>query len=119
MEKLTAQEEQAMLKAWQCEDFTVKDLLNMYTEAPAYTTLASIVKNLEKKGYVKSRKVGTTLLYTPKIDQKQYKRQFMTSVVENYFRNSYKEMVTFFAKNEKLSKDDLKEIIDLIENEDE
>ncbi len=119
MEKLTAQEEQVMLKAWQYEDFTVKDIWATYTEAPAYTTLASVVKNLEKKGYVSSRKVGTTLLYTPAIDQKQYKRQFMTSVVENYFKNSYKEMVTFFAKNEQLSKDDLREIIDLIEQKDE
>ena len=47
--------------------------------------------------------------------ENEYKRHFMSSVVRNYFENSYKEMVSFFAKDQKLSTDDLKDIIELIE----
>ena len=54
-------------------------------------------------------------LVTPAIRENEYKRHFMSSVVRNYFENSYKEMVSFFAKDQKLSTDDLKDIIELIE----
>ena len=53
--------------------------------------------------------------YRPLIPQEEYKRTFMGSVVNNYFENSYKEMVSFFAKEQKISTDELKEIIDMIE----
>ena len=54
---------------------------------------------------------------TIKLESKEneYKRHFMSGVVRNYFENSYKEMVSFFAKDRKISTDDLKDIIDLIE----
>ena len=52
---------------------------------------------------------------TPSIRENEYKRHFMSGVVRNYFENSYKEMVSFFAKDQKISTDDLKDIIDLIE----
>lgn len=54
-------------------------------------------------------------LYTPAIRENEYKRHFMSGVVRNYFENSYKEMVSFFAKDQKISTDDLKDIIELIE----
>lgn len=76
---------------------------------------SSIVKNLERKGYVKSKHIGNTYQYTPSIRENEYKRHFMSGVVRNYFENSYKEMVSFFAKDQKISTDDLKDIIELIE----
>ena len=54
-------------------------------------------------------------IWQPLIPQEEYKRTFMGSVVNNYFENSYKEMVSFFAKEQKISTDELKEIIDMIE----
>ena len=101
MERLTRQEEDVMRWIWQIE--------------PPYTTLASIVKNLERKKYVKAKRYGNTYEYRPLIPQEEYKRTFMGSVVNNYFENSYKEMVSFFAKEQKISTDELKEIIDMIE----
>ena len=59
--------------------------------------------------------VGNTYQYTPAIRENEYKRHFMSSVVRNYFENSYKEMVSFFVKDQKLSTDDLKDIIEMIE----
>ena len=69
----------------------------------------------EWKKYVKAQRVGNTYLYTPSIKESEYKRSFMSGVVRNYFENSYKEMVSFFAKDQKISTNDLKEIIDMIE----
>ena len=116
MEKLTIQEEEVMIYIWELQCCFVKDIVAKYTQpAPPYTTVASIVKNLERKGYVTPKRVGNTYQYTPAIRENEYKRHFMSGVVRNYFENSYKEMVSFFAKDRKMSADDLKDIIDLIE----
>lgn len=116
MEKLTMQEEEAMRWIWQLEPCYIKDVLAKYPEPkPPYTTLASIVKNLARKRYVKTKQYGNTYEYTALIAEADYKRTFMSGVVNNYFENSYKEMVSFFAKEQKISTDDLKEIIHMIE----
>lgn len=116
MEKLTIQEEEVMRWVWQIGPCFIKDILAKYKEPrPPYTTLASIVKNLERKKYVKSKRYGNTYEYMALIPEGDYKRTFMSNVVNNYFENSYKEMVSFFAKEQKISTDDLKEIIHMIE----
>jgi len=116
MEKLTAQEEQAMQAIWKTGEGNIKMFLeNMDSPQPPYTTLASTVKNLEKKGLLQSRLVGNTYLYKPAISEEDYKKNFMSGVVEEYFDNSYKEVVNFFVEQKKLSKAELKEIIDMIE----
>ena len=116
MDKLTQQEEEVMLYIWSLGECVVKDVVSRFPEPqPPYTTVASIVKNLKRKGYVSAKRYGNTDLYIPIVKQSEYKRSFMGGVVRNYFANSYKEMVSFFAKEQKLTVDDLKEIIDLIE----
>lgn len=118
MEKLTFQEEEVMLIIWQQKEGAIKDFLMAMEEPhPPYTTVASVVKNLEKKGYVQSKRYGNTYVYTPAIDKTDYKNRFLSGVVRNYFADSYKEMVTFFAKKQKISAADLEEIIRLIEKE--
>lgn len=116
MEKLTIQEEEVMLYIWSMEDCFVKDIVAKFPEPkPPYTTVASIVNNLKRKGYVATKRFGNTYQYTPLVKQSEYKRNFVGGVVQNYFANSYKEMVSFFAKEQKISADDLKDIINLIE----
>ena len=118
MEKLTLQEEEAMCYVWEKAPCFVQDILECYEDPkPPYTTLASVIKNLERKHYLKARRYGNTYEYTPLITQSEYKRTFMKKVVRNYFANSYKEMVSFFAQEQKISTDDLKDIIRLIEKE--
>ena len=59
IEKLTHQEESIMLHIWQLEECVVKDIVNeMDDPKPPYTTVASIVRNLEQKGYLNSKKYG-------------------------------------------------------------
>jgi BlaI family transcriptional regulator, penicillinase repressor len=120
MEKLTPQEEEAMLLIWEIGSCTVKDILEKYTPPkPPYTTLASVVKNLERKEFVNARKVGNTFEYTPCLTHEEYTKTFMSGVVKSYFSNSYQDLVMFFARDQKISSSELKEIIDMIEKGEE
>jgi BlaI family penicillinase repressor len=115
MERLTPQEEQAMIAIWHHGRGFVKDFIDKIEPVPHYNTLVSTVKNLEKKGYVSSNKVGNVYQYWAIVDESEYTRQFMTNVVKNHFDNSYKDLVSFFAEQKKISSKELKEIIDMIE----
>jgi BlaI family transcriptional regulator, penicillinase repressor len=116
IEKLTLQEEQAMQAIWQTGEANVKSFLeNMEEPLPPYTTLASTIKNLEKKDFVESRLSGNAYLYKPVVTEEEYKQKFMNGFVKDYFDNSYKELVNFFVEKKKLSPKELKEIIALIE----
>jgi len=117
MEKLSTQEEDAMQAVWQCGIGFIKDFLDLMAEPkPPYTTLASTIKNLERKGFLKGEKLGNSYRYSPTVDEQEYKKIFMSGFVSNYFQNSYKDLVAFFAKENKISASELQEIIKLIEN---
>ena len=117
MKRLTQQEEDVMLVLWQLGKGFVKDILEQYPEPrPPYTTLASTVKNLERKRYIEGRRYGNTFEYTPVINERNYKKQFMSEVVKDYFSNSYSELVAFFAREQRISADELKEIVRIIED---
>ncbi|MBD1391774.1 BlaI/MecI/CopY family transcriptional regulator [Mucilaginibacter glaciei] len=116
MEKLSQQEEEAMLAVWQAGRGFIKDFLDLLKEPkPPYTTLASTIKNLERKGFVTGEKLGNSYRYTPAINEEEYKNKFMSGFVSDYFKNSYKDLVTFFANEKKISTGELQEIIKLIE----
>ena len=116
MLKLTNKEEEIMQILWKLEKAFVKDLLaEIQDEKPHYNTLSTIVRNLEEKGYVDYVAYGKTHQYYPVISKEAYRKRFMNNAIENYFNNSYKNVVSFFAKEEKISVKDLKEIIKLIE----
>ena len=115
MEKLTHVEEDTMQAVWKTGEGNVKAFMENMTGDSPYTTVASVIKNLEKKGFLSSRLVGNAYLYKPMISEQEYKKKFMGNVVKEYFDNSYKELVNFFVEQKKLSAKELKEIIDLIE----
>lgn len=116
-EKLTTQEEQAMRAVWKTGEGNVKTFLENIdpSSRPPYTTLASTIKNLEKKGYVSSRLIGNVYLYKPQIKELDYRKKFLTDIVKQHFDNSYKDIVAFFAEEKKISPKELKEIMDMIE----
>lgn len=116
MEKLTEPEEEAMLVVWKIKGGFVKDFLEQWPETrPPYTTLASTIRNLERKGFLKGEKWGNTYRYEPVISEETYKKRFMSGFVSDYFRNSFKELVAFFAKEKQISTEELKEIVEMIE----
>lgn len=117
MEKLSQHEEEAMVAIWKTGPGFIKDFMqNMLPTRVPYTTLASTVKNLEKKGFVKSERFANAFRYTAVVKEADYKKKYMHGVVNNLFKNSYKELVAFFARDKKISAEELKEIIQLIED---
>ncbi len=70
---------------------------------------------MEEKGYIKHIAYGKTHEYYPVITKEEYRKKYMSKTINNYFENSYKNAVSFFAKEEKISIDELKEVINLIE----
>ena len=115
MERLTQPEEETMQAVWRTGEGNVKSFMEHLDESLPYTTVASIIKNLEKKGYLSSRLLGNAYLYKPIISEGEYKKRFMGNVVKEYFDNSYKELVNFFVEQKKLSAKELKEILSMIE----
>ncbi len=116
MEKLTKQEEEVMQAIWNAGENNVKAFLEYLPEPkPPYTTLASTVKNLEKKKFVTSRLIGNNYLYTPAIPEEEYKRRLIQGFAQDYFNNSYKEMVNFFIEEKKLNPKELAELVTMIE----
>jgi BlaI family transcriptional regulator, penicillinase repressor len=115
MEKLSRQEEEAMQAIWRTGEASIKSFIENLDEPAPYTTVASTVKNLEKKGFVSSRLIGNAYVFKPVVSEEDYKKKFMNNVVKEYFDNSYKELVNFFVEQKKLSAKELKEIISMIE----
>lgn len=115
MQQLTIQEEELMQAIWKTNGGFVRDFMEHLQDPPPYTTVASTVKNLEKKAFLKSRKMANSLFYEPIIKEADYTRTHMKDFVQDYFKNSYKELVTFFVKDKKISEKDLQEIIQMIE----
>jgi BlaI family penicillinase repressor len=114
---LSAKEEQAMQAVWKAGEGTVKTFLDHLSvqPLPRYTTLASTIKNLEKKGYIKGRLIGNVYLYKPLVAQGQHRKKTIVNLIREHFNNSYREVVTFFAEEEKISPAELRDIIMLIE----
>tara|TARA_R110002033_G_scaffold169897_2_gene211207 strand:+ start:12539 stop:12898 length:360 start_codon:yes stop_codon:yes gene_type:complete len=117
MKKLTNKEEEIMIILWELQQAFVKDVLAEFkNEKPHYNTLSTMIRNLEEKGYVAHNAFGNTHQYYPIVTKEVYRKRFMNQAIEDYFSNSYKNLVSFFATEEKISVADLKEIIERIEN---
>lgn len=118
MKELTRAEEQVMQLLWKLEKAFVKDIMELMPEPkPAYNTVSTIVRILEKKGFIGHNAFGKTHEYYPLVSKKDYTGTFLKSFIKNYFGNSYRQMVSFFAKEENLSVKEMEEIIGLLSNE--
>ncbi len=116
MQKLTKKEEEIMQLLWQLGPSFVKEVqAAVDPPRPHYNTVSTIVRNLEEKGYVGHHAFGKTHRYFPLISKDHYRKGFMSTAISQYFNNSYKNVVSFFAEEQKISIKDLKEIIELIE----
>lgn len=118
MEKLTVQEEDAMVLIWQHAPCVVRDVLKLYPEPrPPYTTLASVFKNLERKGYIEPRKVGNVYEYTPLLSMREYKSEFLENWVNTYCEGSYKQLLAFLVDDQRLSRKELKEMYKMMDKD--
>ena len=116
MEKLTNKEEEIMRVLWKLNKAFVKDIIAaMPNEDQHYNTVSTIVRNLEDKGFVAHNAYGKTHEYYPKVTKEAYREQFMSLATNRFFDSSYKNVVSFFAKEEKISAQELREILEIIE----
>ena len=116
MQKLTNKEEEIMHILWRLEKAFVKEILaEIGEDQPHYNTLSTIVRNLEEKGFVAYNAFGNTHQYYPVVALEDYRKRFMSVAIETYFDNSYLNMVSHFAKEEKISAAELREILAIIE----
>ncbi len=118
MKDLTKAEEQVMQILWKCEKGFVSDLLEHFPEPkPAYNTVSTIVRILEKKGFIDHEPAGKSYLYFPVVSKSDYSRHSLRQLVSGYFSNSYKQMVSFFSESENLSVKELEDLKSMIDNE--
>ena len=115
MEKLTTKEEEIMQILWEIDKGFVKDIIEkLPLPKPAYTTISSIVRILETKGFVDHTAYGTTHQYFPLVAKDEYKKLTFQFILKNYFDNSIKNVVSYLAKEEKLSNEEIMEISEII-----
>ena len=116
MKRLTTKEREIMELYWQHGPMFVKELLEFYDEPrPHFNTLSTTVRILEKKGFLDHKQSGTSYQYFPTITEKEYGRSSLTGIIKDYFNDSYLSAVSAFVKEEKISVDELKELIEKIE----
>ena len=118
MKQLTKAEEQIMQILWELNEGIVKQIVEKFDEPkPAYTTVATVLKVLEKKEFVTHKNIGNTHLFLPVINKKEYTKLQSTSLLKNYFNGSFPKMATFFAKSNNLSIRELEEMIETTKKE--
>ena len=112
MQKLTKAEEEIMQLIWDLGRGTVSDLLERMEEPrPPHSTVSSVVRILEKKGYVNHKAYGKTHEYFPIVAKEDYGRRSLTDVLRNYFDGSVSRLVSHLVEDKKLSADEVQEIM--------
>ena len=115
---LTKAEEQVMKILWNLKEGVVKDVVEGFDEQrPAYTTVATVLSVLEKKGFVTRKKIGNVNLFLPEISKKEYTGFQFKTLLSDYFNGSFPKMATFFAKENNLSITELEEMLKITESE--
>jgi predicted transcriptional regulator len=118
MRDLTRAEEQVMQVLWKIKKGFVKDILEYFDEPkPAYNTVSTIVRILQDKGFVGHTAYGRTHEYFPLVSKDDYSRSHLSTFVNDYFSNSFGNMVSFFAKDNRISVREMEEIMKMMEDQ--
>src|SRR5882724_4911812 len=112
MQKLAKREEQIMQAYWKLGKAFIKEIITELPEpTPHYNSVATMVRILEEKGFLDHESFGNTFRYFPVVSKEQYQKHAFDDIVKQYFNNSYPRMLAYFAKEQKLSKAELDEIL--------
>jgi predicted transcriptional regulator len=116
MNTLTKAEEQVMQILWNEKEGFVKDLLQKFPEPrPAYNTVSTIIRILEKKGFVGHRSFGKSHQYYPLVSREEYRNERFSGLMKDYFNNSMKQVLSHFGSSGSLSMKEADEIIQIME----
>jgi BlaI family transcriptional regulator, penicillinase repressor len=118
MQKLTKAEEEVMLILWKLEEATVRDVISRLEEPDTpYTTVSTVIRVMEKKGFVKHRAIGTTYLYSPRIRKEEYMNHSLSRFMNKYFEGSFTNLASFFATENDISLRELREMMQEVREE--
>ncbi len=118
MKELTKAEEQVMQILWDLKKGFVNDIINKLPEPkPAYNTISTIVRILEKKGFVDHTAYGKTHEYYPIVSKEGYTREYFNGFLNRYFSNSFKQLVSFFSQENKLTVKEMEEIMKIMNDQ--
>jgi len=116
MKELTKAEDQIMQVLWKLQKGFVKDIIDQLPEPkPAYNTVSTIVRILEKKGFVGYKAFGKTHEYFPLVGKEKYTRFYLNNMVKGYFNGSFQNLVSFFAKENKMDVQDIDQLMKELE----
>ncbi|MRR21518.1 BlaI/MecI/CopY family transcriptional regulator [bacterium] len=112
MIQLTKAEEQVMQILWDLEEGLVKEIRDRFDDPkPARNTVSTVVRILERKGFVNHKSYGNVHLYFPVVSRDEYSRSQLFGLLESYFDNSFPAMASFFAREKDLTLDELDELL--------
>ncbi len=115
MKELTEKEEEIMQFFWEHGAMYVKKIVELYPDPkPHFNTISTFVRLLEQKGFIGHEQKGNSFLYHAIISRKEYSRRTLRSVVKRYFNNSLMGVVSALFKDDKMSDEEIRELIDLV-----
>jgi len=118
MEEITKAQEEILRVLWEINEGAVADVVEkLPNPKPAYTTVATVIKVLEKKGYVAHRKYGNINVYRPVVTKKAYAKYVLKDAYKGLFNNSLNQLVSFFVKEKDVRVSELEELRNLIDQE--
>lgn len=118
MRELTRAEEQVMQILWGIEKGFVKDVLEKMAEPkPAYNTVSTIIRILERKGFVKHEAFGKSHKYYPVVSKDEYRSFSIKNLLSGYFGGSFTRLASFFAKEENLDAKELEKLMNEVKQD--
>jgi BlaI family transcriptional regulator, penicillinase repressor len=115
---LTKAEEQVMQILWEMEEGIVRDIRNCFSDPkPARNTVSTVVRVLEKKGFVGHKAYGNLHVYKPLVSKSEYSKSQLFGLLETYFNNSFPALASFFAKEKDLTIKELDAIMEMAKKE--
>ena len=118
LKELTRAEDQVMQILWSIGRGVVRDIIDKMPEPkPAYNTVSTIVRILETKGFVDHKAYGKTHEYFPLISKEKYTRFYLNNMIRGYFNGSFQNLVSFFARDNKMDAADLERLLKEMKND--
>lgn len=117
MKPLTEKEEEVMRKLWNKNEMIAREVWDQYPEPrPHFNTVLTFLRILEQKGWVKHRTIGNTNLYSAIVSKEEVGKKSLKNLIQNFFNGSVAGMVNALLKDENLSEEEIKELIELVQN---
>lgn len=116
-DQLTPKEEELMQLLWEHGPILISKLLELYPDPkPHFNTVSTVVRRLEAKGFVGHNDVGGSFHYFAKVEKENFRNRSFGNFIKNYFGGSYYGAVSSLVAEDKISADELKELLRLVEN---